>query len=59
MGKSKAYRPGERAPVSAQYQIIGPKGGKGAERTVVKREPLPPTPKPGSTCIIKDRTKTK
>ena len=39
--------------------IIGPRGGNtGAERTVVKDEPLPPTPKPGQTYRIVDRTKT-
>ena len=59
MRKSKAFRPGEKAPVSGQWQIQGPRGSKGPERTVVKNEPFPPTPKPGSTYKIKDRTKTK
>jgi len=59
MARSKGYRPGQKAPVSGQYQIIGPRGSKGPERTVVKHEPLPPTPKPGSTYRIKDKTKTK
>jgi hypothetical protein len=36
MGPQKGYKPGEKAPDSAQYQIIGPRGSKGAERTVVK-----------------------
>lgn len=61
MGKSKAtpLKPGQRAPESGQYGIIGPRGGDtGAERTVVKDEPLPPTPKPGQTYRIVDRTKT-
>jgi len=31
---SKTYKPGERAPRSGQYQVIGPRGGKGPERTV-------------------------
>lgn len=59
MGKHGNLKPGERAPVSGQYQIIGPRGSKGAERTVVKHEPLPPTPKPGSSYKIVDRTKHK
>ena len=54
------YRPGQIAPSSGQYGIIGPKGGQtGEERTVTKGEPLPPTPKPGQTYIIVDRTKNK
>ncbi len=57
--KSTPLRPGRRAPESGQYGIIGPRGGKtGVERTVVKDEPLPPTPKPSQTYIIVDRTKT-
>lgn len=55
----KCYRPGEKAPASGQYQIVGPRGGKGPERTVVKNEPLPPTPKSDSCYRLVDRTKTK
>ena len=55
---AKKYRPGERAPVSAQYEIIGPRGGHtGVERTVVKGETLPPPPQGGQTYRIADRTK--
>ena len=32
-------------------------GVGGAERTVVKGEPLPPTPRKGTTCRLVDRTK--
>ena len=52
-------KPGEKAKVSGQYQIIGPRGGKGPERTVVKGEPLPPTPSKGSGYILVDKTKTR
>jgi hypothetical protein len=55
----KQYSSGETAPVSGQYQIIGPKGGKGPERTIVKGEPLPPTPSKGSSYVLVDKTKTK
>lgn len=55
----KTYRPGEKAPASGQYQIIGPRGGQGPERTVVRGEPLPPTPKSGQGYQITDRTKNK
>ena len=52
------YSPGQKAPASAQYGIIGPRGGAtGQERTVVRGEPLPPTPTPGQKFIIADRTK--
>jgi hypothetical protein len=57
---AKCYRPGETAPLSGQYEIVGPKGGRtGEERTVVRGEPLPPTPKPGQSFIIIDPTKNK
>ena len=50
--------PGTKAPVSGQYEIVGPRGGRtGVERTVVRGEPLPPTPNPGESYRIADRTK--
>lgn len=53
-------KPGEKADTSGQYERIGPRGGKtGHEVTVVKGEPLPPTPKPGETYKISDKTKHK
>ncbi len=56
----QTYRPGQPAPVSAQYEIVGPRGGRtGSERTVVRREPLPPTPKPGQSYIVVDPTKNR
>lgn len=51
-------RPCNRAPASAQYERVGPRGGKGPEITGVKGKPLPPGPK-GSTYKIADRTKNK
>lgn len=59
MSKKNDFKPGEKAPASGQYQIIGPRGGKGPERTVVKKEPLPPTPTPGSHYRMVDPTKHK
>lgn len=57
---AKTYKPGEKAPRSGQYGIIGPRGGKtGDERTVVKNEPLPPSPKSGQKYVINDPTKHK
>jgi hypothetical protein len=52
--------PGTQAPRSGQYEQIGPRGGRtGVERTVVRHEPLPPTPKPGMGYRLVDSTKTR
>jgi hypothetical protein len=60
MSKKDEMKPGEKAPASAQYEIIGSRGGRtGVERTVARGEPLPPTPKPGQHYEIADRTKNK
>ena len=57
MGR-KTYSPGERAPRSGQYEIVGPQGGRtGKERTVTRNEPMPPTPKGGQKFILTDPTK--
>lgn len=57
---ARTLKPGEAAPVSAQYELIGPRGGRtGKERTVSKGETLPPTPSPGMSYTIADRTKNK
>jgi hypothetical protein len=43
----RTYKPGERSPVSAQVEIVGPRGGRtGQERTVVQGEPMPPIAAP-------------
>lgn len=53
-------KPGEKATRSGQYEIVGPRGGKtGAERTVVKGEPLPPTPQKGQKYVLADPTRNK
>jgi hypothetical protein len=47
---SNEIKPGEKAPRSGEYEIIGPRGGDtGKERTGVKGHTMPPTPKPGQT----------
>jgi hypothetical protein len=54
----KTYRPGQTAPKSGQYGIVGPRGGsQGREVTVVKGEPFPPTPKPDMGFVLVDQTK--
>jgi hypothetical protein len=56
----KQFKPGETAPVSALYEILGPRGGHtGKERTVVKGEVLPPTPEPGMEYRISERAHNK
>lgn len=56
--RDKSLKPGQKAPASAQYEIVGPRGGRtGTERTVVRGEPLPPTPAPRQSYRVSDRTK--
>jgi hypothetical protein len=49
----KILKSGETAPRSGEYEIRGQRGGHtGQERTVVRGEPLPPTPKSGQGYSI-------
>lgn len=49
----KPMKPGQIAPRSGEYKIVGPRGGQnGPERTVVLGERLPPTPTKGSTYVL-------
>lgn len=54
---NKNLKPGQPAPKSGQYEIIGPRGGRGNEVTSTKGHPLPPTPKASSTYKLVDATK--
>lgn len=55
---TKPLKPGEHAPRSGQYEIVGPRGGHtGVERTVVRGEPLPPPPAAGQRYVLADPTK--
>ena len=57
---SKIYKPGESAPRSGQYEIVGPRGGDtNQERTAVRGKTLPPTPKSGQSYKLVDPTKNK
>jgi len=59
MGERK-FKPGQKAPDSGQYPIVGPRGGEtGEERTVVEGEPFPPTPRKGQGYGPPDKTKHK
>lgn len=54
----KTLKPGQTAPISGQYGIVGPKCGvTDKERTVVQGEPMPPTPKPGQKYVLRDKTR--
>jgi hypothetical protein len=55
---AKTVKSGQPAPASGQYRVNGTRGGNtGKEVTAVKGKPLPPTPKPGQTYTLVDRTK--
>lgn len=55
-----SFRPGEIAPRSGQYEIVGPQGREtGQERTLVRGKRFPPTPEPGQGYVLRDPTKTK
>lgn len=57
---AKTLKPGQTCPQSGQYAKVGPRGGGGhGEVTVVKGEPMPPTPKPGMGYQMVDPTKHK
>jgi len=59
-GMTPTYKPGQKAPTSGQYGVVGPEGGKtGTEVTVAKGWTLPPTPKPGQGFELVDNTKHK
>lgn len=47
------YKPGQPAPISGEFGIVGPRGGQtGQERTALQGRTLPPTPKPGQSYVI-------
>lgn len=60
MAEEPILKPGEEAPISAQYLQVGPHGGDtGKEVTVPKGHRLPPTDKPGQGYRPVDPTKNK
>ena len=57
---SPKFKPGQKAPASGQYPVVGPRGGdQGVEVTVTKGEPFPPTPQSGMGYGTPDLTKHK
>lgn len=57
MPKNPLMKPGETAPKSGQYEIVRHGRETGVERTVTRKEPLPPTPKSGDKYRLVDKTK--
>lgn len=56
---NKVIKPGEDAPRSGQYKVVGPRGGEtGTEVTLVKGKPAPPT-KAGGGFRLTDPTRHK
>lgn len=56
----RLHKPGEKAPRSGQYEIVGPRGGRtGKERTGVKGKTLPPPPKAGQRYLLVDPSKNR
>ena len=53
------FTPGEKAPVSGQFEIVRRGRRTGLERTVVRGEPLPPTPKWRDRYRIADRSRNR
>jgi hypothetical protein len=57
---NKSIKPGNTAPKSGQYAVVGPRGGNtNKEVTAVKGNTMPPTTKPGQTYNLVDPTKNK
>ena len=51
----RILKPGEKAPASGEYEIVGPRGGHtGEERTVPKGRPLPPRRIPARAIASRD-----
>jgi hypothetical protein len=54
--KTAGLKPGEKCPVSGQYQVVKPNGTRGTEVTVSKGEHMPPGQWKGVTYELVDRT---
>ncbi|MBN3924172.1 MAG: hypothetical protein HWQ37_13690 [Nostoc sp. NMS4] len=54
------HSPGERTPVSGQYEVINSNGkGTGLEVTSISGHPFPPTSEPDQSYRLVDSTKHK
>ncbi|HAM92676.1 MAG TPA: hypothetical protein DCQ00_04115 [Phascolarctobacterium succinatutens] len=62
MTNEKLYKPGDKAPVSGQYEVVGPRGGsKEREITMVEGKKFPATQSDNGEKYYKlvDKTKHK
>jgi len=56
----KTYKPGEKAPASAQYEIVGKRGGHtGVERTVTKGSRCRHRPSAGNRTASRTARRTR
>lgn len=54
---TEPLKPGQSAPISAQYEVVGPRGGRlGKEITSIQGHTLPPTERPGQRYVAVDPT---
>jgi hypothetical protein len=52
--QTKTLRPGQRASVSGEYELVGPRGSDfGKERSATRGKPLPPAPRSEHTLRTK------
>lgn len=56
---SNTLRPGDIAPASGQYNLLGRHGELIREVTSVKGEHLPPSPESGCAYVLVDPTRNK
>lgn len=56
MAKDKV-KPGQPAPASGLYEVVGPRGGNHGEVTAVWGHTMPPTRKPGQAFVLVDPAK--
>ena len=55
-----AYKPGEVAPRSGEYELVGPRGGKTGETvTLSKNDRFPPSNKAGQVYEMLEKNSSK
>ena len=59
MSNSTGLKSGQKAGRSGQYQQVCLRGGRGKEVTVIRGDPLPPTPRHRTSYTLVDSTNDK
>ncbi len=55
---AKEFKPGEKAPKSGIYDVIGPRGGDTGKQVIAEKgDPLPPTRRPGEKYELSQAAK--